>query len=196
MAKVLPKEKMDVDTFIAWAMEQDTGRYELVGGEIIAMSPERVDHVRAKADIWLALRNAICDADLPCEAFIDGVGVRINEHTYYEPDAFVRCGEPLDGNVVEADDPIIIVEVLSPSTRNIDTGLKLTGYFRLPSLRHYLVINTEDRRTIHYQRDEVGEIHMAILPADARLMLDPPGIHITLADAFQSLPKRPNTDLD
>lgn len=58
------------------------------------------------------------------------------EVTTYEPDALVRCGPPLPDDAVTLTEPVIVVEVLSPSTRANDAGAKLEDYVRLPSLRH------------------------------------------------------------
>ncbi len=52
--------------FYRWAAEQPRGRYELVAGRVVAMSPEHGAHLRAKAAIWRALADAIATAGLPC----------------------------------------------------------------------------------------------------------------------------------
>ena len=89
MAKALnqPPGRMTFDEFLAWAMAQPEGRFELVDGKVVAMAPERVAHARLKSEVWLALRDAIKSAGLPCEALPDGMTVKIDEHTAYEPDA-------------------------------------------------------------------------------------------------------------
>jgi len=51
-----------------WCEAQPTGRYERVDGRIVAMTPERVAHVRVKAAVWSALRRAVAEAGVPCEA--------------------------------------------------------------------------------------------------------------------------------
>lgn len=176
-ASALPH--MTADEFIAWAMEQpETEHYELVAGIVYAMAPERVAHVRGKQGIFRRLGDAIGVSGLPCEAFVDGLVVRVDETTVYEPDAMVRCGPPLSDNTVTVTDPIIVVEVLSPSTRSIDTGIKFTDYFRIPSLRHYLLVRVETRTIIHHARDEAGTILTRIV-RDGPITLDPPGLVLT-----------------
>ena len=179
----LPKPlRMSADDFLAWAMEQE-GRFELASGEVVAMAPERAAHARAKAAAWLALRDAIRGAGLPCEAFADGMAVRINDKTVYEPDATVRCGPRLDDDAVEFSDPVVVVEVLSPSTRARDAGAKLADYFRLPTVRHYLLLRTDTRSAIHHARGADGVITTAIL-TEGELRLDPPGIAVALEAVF------------
>jgi Uma2 family endonuclease len=86
-------EPMRVREFIAWAQSQDRGRYELVGGEVVAMAPERAEHVRAKRYIANALDAAIARAGMRCEAFVDGLAVAIDDHTSYRPDALAALLE-------------------------------------------------------------------------------------------------------
>jgi Uma2 family endonuclease len=79
-----------------------------------------------------------------------------------------------------------VVEVLSPSTRAIDSGVKLTDYFRLPSLTHYLVVNIDARAVTHHRRDEAGNIATQIV-RNGTLALDPPGIALKAEDFFATL---------
>jgi Uma2 family endonuclease len=174
------------DAFIAWALEQPTGRFELDNGIVVAMAPERVNHSRAKLNVTIALRDAIGARGVACEALPDGVSVRVNDRTVYEPDALVRCGPPSPGDAVEVSDPVLVVEVVSPSSRGIDAGAKLAGYFSLPSLRHYLIVDTENRVVLHHRRDEEGRIGVRILH-DGPLTLDPPGLTIDVRDIFAGL---------
>ena len=109
--------RMTADEFIVWAMQQPEGhRYELVAGEVVGMAPERAAHARVKHRICEDLSQAIRAAELPCEAFPDGMSVRVDADTVYEPDALVRCGPRLDDDAVEVADPLIVVEVVSPSS--------------------------------------------------------------------------------
>jgi Uma2 family endonuclease len=182
MAKALdqPPERMTVDQFLSWAMAQPDGpRYELVAGEVVAMAPERAVHARRKAEIWLALRDGLKAARLSCEALPDGMTVKIDEHTAYEPDAVVHCGEALVDDAVIVPAPMIVVEVLSPRTATRDTGAKLADYFRLPSLRHYLIVRTDRPTVIHHRRGD-GEVIETRIVTSGALQLDPPGIALDL----------------
>jgi Uma2 family endonuclease len=69
---------MTVDQFLAWLEEGPEGaRYELVACEVVAMAPERAAHARLKAEVWLALREGIRSAGLACEAWPDGMTIKI-----------------------------------------------------------------------------------------------------------------------
>src|SRR6476659_5331709 len=133
----LTKPRMTVHEFLAWA-EGRPGRYELFRGEVYAMSPETVGHAETKGAVYAALVAGIRQRHLPCHVLPDGATVRISDETAYEPDALVYCGDKLAPAMLEVPSPVIVVEVLSPSTHRLDVSLKLAGYFRLPSVAHYL----------------------------------------------------------
>ena len=169
---------MTADEFIAWGMQQpETEHYELVAGEVVAMAPERVVHARTKGRIYRRLSEAIEAAGLACEAFPDGMSIQIDADTVYEPGVVVRCGAPLPDDAVRFSDPLILVEVRSPSTGFRDAGAKLEDYFRLPSVSHFLIVKTENRTIIHHVRDAEGTITTRIV-RDGALTLDPPGIEL------------------
>ena len=170
--------RMTTDAFIAWAMEQPEGEhYELEKGRIITMAPEHSAHALAKFQVARRLADAIERAGLPCEVYPDGMAVQIDETTTYEPDASVRCGPKVPPDTVKLTDPVVVVEVLSTSTRARDNGEKLIGYFSVPSIQHYLLVRTEDMAIIHHARNPDGTIVTRIVH-DGTLILDPPGITV------------------
>jgi Uma2 family endonuclease len=174
---------MTVEEFLDWAMLQPGGRYELMDGQVVAVAPERAGHARLKSEIWLALREAIRDRSLPCEALPDGMTIRIDEHTTYEPDALVHCGDPLPDETVIVPAPVIVVEVLSPRTASRDVGAKLADYFRVPSVRHYLIARTDRPTIIHHRRVEGEEIITRVVTSGT-FALDPPGLTLDLARIY------------
>lgn len=173
----LPTERMDVDAFEAW-LEHDAppGRYELFEGGVVQMAAERMRHSRAETAALFALTAAA--RDLPCEAINDGMAVRIGRFTRREPDVALRCGDPLSGDATHYDDPTVLIEVTSPATATVDVTTKLIDYVRLPSLHHYLIVDTVQRKIIHQRRTAEGYA-TTILPGGA-LELDPPGLTLDL----------------
>jgi Uma2 family endonuclease len=187
MTSQLRPVRLTADAFVDWAMDQPTGRYELLRGEVVGMAPERVAHARVKKAVVKAFDAGIAAGGLDCEAFADGMAVRIDDSTVYEPDATIRCGPRASNEAVLLDDPVVVVEVASPSSRGIDAGTKLADYFRLPSVRHYLLVQPETRQVIHHERAAASEIATRIFGDDAILILRPPGIEIRVADFFAAL---------
>jgi Uma2 family endonuclease len=177
---------MTAEAFLAWAEERpDRQRYELVAGEVVAMAPERVAHNQAKAAAWAALRDGIRANGLPCQAMTDGMMLRVDEQTVLVPDAMVRCGERLDARTTVVTDPVIVVEVVSPTSLEQDTHAKVRRYFALPTVRHYLVLDPEGRTAFHYRRDDAGRIGSAVVTAGT-LDLDPPGLRIEVTALFDA----------
>jgi Uma2 family endonuclease len=88
----------------------------------MAMSTERLAHTRAKGTAFIALVDALKKTRLPCEAFTDGVAVKVDARTTFEPDASVACGPRRPEDTIVVSDPVIVVEVLSPATAAIDHG--------------------------------------------------------------------------
>ena len=109
--------------------------------------------------------------------------IPIEPHTAYEPDASVRLGPPLPGKDMKVPDPVIVVEVISPTSAHSDTSAKLIGYFRLPSVKHYLIIDPEAHTVTHHWRDADGRVASATLSSGA-LQLDPPGLTVSLTELF------------
>ena len=177
-----PKPRMNVDEFLAWA-EGQPGRFELEDGRIVAMAPERARHAETKFAVQTALAGAIRRAGAPCHMLPDGMTVRIDDATAYEPDALVYCGDRVSGDAVEIA-PIVVVEVLSPGTSSRDLGDKFVGYFEVPSIQHYLLVDPLRRRVIHHRRGD-GLIETRFL-AEGALTLEPPGLAVPVAEMFPS----------
>lgn len=181
----IPKHRMTVDQYFAWA-EGRPGRYELVNGAVCAMSPETAGHAKMKATVYVALMTAIRRHGVRCHALPDGMTVRVDENTAYEPDAVVYCGEELDAAAVEVSNPVIVAEVLSPSTRHVDLSAKLAGYLRVPSIVHYLIVDPAQPLIIHHVR-QAGDTFLTRVVRDGVIALDPPGVEISIADIYGAL---------
>jgi Uma2 family endonuclease len=176
------KPQMTVDEFLVWG-EGREGRWELHDGQVVAMSPERLVHTETKYEVVTALKSAIKRAGALCHAVPDGATVRIAARTAFEPDALVYCGPRLPPDAIEIPEPLIVVEVLSEGTAARDHGLKLEGYFSLPSLAHYLILDPEGGAVIHHKRGQGGVIETRIV-RDGMLRLDPPGLEMPVQEMF------------
>lgn len=178
-----PDASMTVEDFLVWA-EARPGRHELVDGRPQAIAPERVGHAEAKFAAQTALLRAIGRAVAPCRVLPGGVTVRIDACTAYVPDALVYRGARLSRNTLVVESPVIVVEVLSPSTGFFDRHGKLAGYFTVPSIRHYLVVDIDRRLVVHHERVQEGAgdaLRTRLLPSGP-LRLDPPGLEVTVED--------------
>ncbi len=178
----LAEKTLTVDEFLRWS-EGKEDRWELHDGAPVAMAPEQLGHTEAKGEAFVALRAAIAAADAPCRAYSEGVTVRIRANKAFMPDVSVVCPPPPSRLNVTISNPLIVVEVLSPSTAAYDHGVKLEGYFSLPSLAHYLILDPDRRVVIHRARGRDGVIETRILH-EGSFRLDPPGLQLNVADLF------------
>jgi len=174
---------MSVDEFITWAVQQPD-RWELVDGLPVAMSPERVIHGDVKYHVARALDGAIAKAGLQCRFVLDSAAVRVDARTLFQPDALVYRGEPVAPEALEVPNPGIVIEVLSPSNATTDLRDKLQGYFRVPSVQHYLVVDPDKHLVIHHARGE-DAIATRIF-TDGSIRLEPPGLELPFSELFPS----------
>jgi Uma2 family endonuclease len=178
-----PEERMTREDYRAWAAQQPSHRFERIEGVVVAMAPERAAHNRRKGSARDALRAAVRRAGLPCEVFADGMTIEVGDSDY-EPDAVMRCGgDRLPDDAIAIPDPLVIVEVLSPSTSGVDRGLKLRDYFRVPSLQHYLIVWPETQRIVRHSRAPGGDIATEVFTS-GDFMLEPPGVTLAFADFY------------
>lgn len=149
----------------------------LFAGKSSKIAPERAWHNRMKLEVALALRQAIQRAAFPeCTAYTDGMTIKIDNHTAREPDALVQC-KPIPLNEVIADEPVIVVEVASPSSEKTDVAAKMTDYFSVPSIQHYLIVTTESV-LLHHARQSDDQILTRNI-RDGDVHLDPPGLTLS-----------------
>ena len=175
--------RLDFDEFLAWAARQEDGKYELIDGVVIMQQSQQWSHAKTKAMVYLALMEAVAKAQVPFYIAPDGPTIRINDRKGFVPDALVAAlPEPAPDSVVITN-PVIIVEVLSPSTAKIDATTKLAGYFEVPSIQHYLIVDAEGQTITHHKRASGDVLETRIVNAGT-LRLDPPGIEFDLARVF------------
>lgn len=148
-----PNEEFSFEEYLAWEEPQQE-RHEYVGGVAYAMTGGIQAHHVITANALAELRRLFGDR---CLVFSQGFKVRIrrikDERGYY-PDVFVTCRPGESGSLFN-EEPCLIVEVLSESTRRIDLGEKLDAYSSVSSLQTYLVLEPH-RAMVRLFRCETG----------------------------------------
>ena len=129
-----------VAEFEAWHARQPE-RWEFIDGEPRLMAPASMKHSIIKGNAFAALRDAL--AGTPCHALVDGPQILTDEISAI-PDVVVTYIH-LDLSSPVIAEPVIIVEVMSPSSEADDTGRLWFSYRKNPSLKHYLVLSHDDR---------------------------------------------------
>lgn len=172
----LPTEKMTADQFMAWSA-RTPGRFELVSGDVHIMQSERVEHAEVKFRVQRELELAIKRAKIDCRMLPDGMSVRTSADDVFEPDALVYCGPKLPRGAIEVPNPMIIVEVGSPSTSYKDHTYTMMAYLQLPSLQHYILIDPLKMSLVHHARQSDATF-LTRLVSTGMITMSPPGISI------------------
>lgn len=152
---------LTVDEYLAAERASDV-KHEYLGGRVYAMAGARTDHNRVVTSLLITLGEAL--RGNPCEPFNSDMKVRVPmpTHTrFYYPDAMVVCDPSAAGSVFQ-DRPVLIAEVLSVSTRRTDEGEKCDAYLTIPSLRYYLLIDTDRPRVRVHRRNALGGFDAAM----------------------------------
>lgn len=146
-----------IDAFDSFIKAQaDTAEFELVEGIIVMMTNPTEVHEQIASNIGAPLKLAM-DAR-GCRTYQGGIRVQRSDDTRdtdkARPDLVVRCGAV--GGKTYITDPLVVVEVLSPSTMDVDRGSKLDFYKSLPTIRHIALVYQDQMRVEHYRRGEQG----------------------------------------
>jgi Uma2 family endonuclease len=145
----LELKRMSAQEFIRWEAEQEE-RYELVDGEVFAMTGGTYAHDRVRMNLSAALLFHL--RGTPCRVIGPEVKIRVEpDAPAYYPDLFVACRE-IEPSASEVGEAKLIVAVLSPSTERKDRGSKWIEYQRLPMLQEYVVIDPDKRRIEIFRR--------------------------------------------
>jgi len=137
MAVRSAKAPTEPRAFVAWESRRK-GRYELIGGEIRATAGGNRAHDLVAGNTLTALRVTLRGRE--CDVHGSNLKVTSPAGMVTYPGVFVRCG-PLADEAIECDDPVVVAEVLSPSTRSEDLVRKRWAYQAIPSLAHLVYID-------------------------------------------------------
>jgi Uma2 family endonuclease len=180
------RKRMTLAEFYAWNPPGDT-RYELIDGSAVAMAPPGGPHATLHFKLARKIDEAL-DRKPGCTGRSEaGIVPPWRRDTYYVADLAVSC-RPVDEGW-ETKDPILIVEILSPSTEADDRKVKLPDYRRLPSVAEIVLIDPYRIFCEVSGRGADGRWIVDLLTErDARLVLDSIGLDIPLIDLYANLP--------
>ncbi len=185
-----PTEKfMTVAEFLRWEDGTDR-RHELVGGRPVMMAPPSRLHGVLAAAIAGELRRYLKP---PCTPQVEaGIVFPQDDFDFFIADPAVSCAPPADEPWCP--EPVLIVEVLSESTRAHDLGVKLPAYRRLTSVRHILLVETREPRIEHWRRQGDDWLVRDLGPGEAAVLEDL-GLRLEVDGLYRDLPlpERPAT---
>jgi Uma2 family endonuclease len=149
--------KMTIAEFDAFVENVAEGKnFELFDGSPLLMNNPNETHEQIASNIGANLKLAMDKRG--CRTYQGGMMVQASASSTgrdkFRPDVVVRCGPT--GNNTFITDPVVVVEVLSPSTMGRDRGPKLAFYQSLPTVQHVVLAYSEQLRVEHFFRMETG----------------------------------------
>lgn len=136
---------MDLDDFEEYLADKPRDeKWELIGGRVVKMMVgARWTHHRLVQNINVFLANKLRERGSECRTFTETFWLKQRFlRLAVFPDVMVQCGPP-DRDVTAIDDPVVLVEVVSAGSANRDRNEKAPLYRRLPSLRHYVMVDRD-----------------------------------------------------
>jgi Uma2 family endonuclease len=133
-------------------------KHEFFDGEIFAMAGGTVAHNLISGNVFASLHTQLRGSG--CRAFNSDMRLKIvTTGLYTYPDITVVCGDFqfTDDSSDTLTNPIVIIEILSPSTERYDRGLKFQNYRAIPTLQEYLLISQHAYYIEHYIRQAGGQ---------------------------------------
>ena len=178
MADVAEK-RMTVAEFLEWDDGTDT-RYELIDGRPVAMAPVAPSHSVIVLNLGHELKSRLKP---PCYAGIEaGVERPGHDDTFYEADVVVSC-TPIGFGAAAIPDPVVVIEVLSPSTIEHDRGRKAYDYRRIASVQEIVLVASEQRHVVVWRR-RGAKWEVEDLIGDAALELESLGFAVPFAAIY------------
>jgi Uma2 family endonuclease len=164
------------------SFERDsTIRHEWVGGVLFAKTGTSGVHNRLAIEL---VSRILPEAKRHgCRSYASDMRLMTDTAGYY-PDVMVACGEQV--NTYFENTPCLLVEVLSPSTRDIDQREKRAAYFAIETLQHYLVVHQDQPRIEHHWRTEQGWELEVVGPIDTIRLTCPPMV-LAVGELFDGL---------
>ena len=133
---------MTAAEFLAWSGDGLGGRYQLIDGELRAMSPASTTHGTIQSELNGMIRDHLKDTGLKCRSLTEpAVEVRVHADINMRvPDIGVSCAPDVAGQIA-LPEPLLLIEILSPGNAK-DTWDNVWAYTTLPSLREVLIVHS------------------------------------------------------
>ncbi|HOW49606.1 MAG TPA: Uma2 family endonuclease [Rubrivivax sp.] len=180
----LPMPKLSLHDYLAWENEQPT-RHEYHRGSVLPMADVR--RIEGCVVVNLARRLGTILADSGCQVFATSMKVQIADDTILYPDIFVTCDKADLATDMIFRAPVLVIEVLSPSTQAYDRSRKFALYRRLESLKEYVLVDPDTRRVEALRRSADGQWVFHDMSEDDALALPCLGFAVPLAQVFDGV---------
>jgi Uma2 family endonuclease len=175
-----------VDEYLA-AEAASLSKSEYVDGWVRAMSGATLRHNRVAMNCGYRLMRALDGQK--CQPFNSDTKLRIHRFgatRFYYPDLQVVCDSNPPTSVYQ-DSPVLIIEVLSPSTRRYDLDEKMNAHLQIPSLQCYIVLEQHQPIAIVMRRSEGGFLRQVIEGVDDAIPLPFLGFELAMRDLYDGI---------
>lgn len=162
-------------------------KHEYLGGVVYAMAGARNVHNDIAGNVFAALHNRL--RGCKCRPYNSDTKIRVHLPThwrFYYPDASVVCRRNPPEDSFQ-DEPVVIVEVLSQSTRRTDEGEKKDAYLTIPSLAVYLLVEQETAAVVAFRRTEHGFVREVYGDASDVIPLSEIDAELPLAEVYDGV---------
>lgn len=180
----VPLQKLSLAEYLVWENEQ-LDRHEYCRGEIFAMVGGKRGHGRLVANLMRHLGNHLDES--PCQAFSENTKVQVGSDVVLYPDVFVTCEREYDADQAVFTSPILVIEVLSPSTQAYDRSQKFAFYRQLASLREYALIDPDTYRIEVFRLGDDALWNLFDMSSAPVLELASVGCSVALVDLFKGM---------
>ena len=183
--------RVTFDEYLAFEDATET-RHELINGVIFAMTGGTDRHNLICTNLTLVIAGPLKGK---CQTFQGQMKLRVAHQTDsdgYYPDLMVSCS-PTDREPLYRSEPVLLIEVLSPSTERVDRGEKLINYLNLPSLQEYVLV-AQDVPQIEVMRRHAAWQPEFLFLADS-LALESVGLRISVSEIYDTINFQPGRAL-
>ena len=178
-----PIDRISVDEYLEGEKESPI-RHEYVDGHVFAMAGASDRHNLIAGTVYAQLLDLLSPG--PSRAFISDMKVRVEPSIYYYPDVVVAC-DPPGGDHYTRQQPVLIIEVTSPSTQRADRFEKLPAYKRIACLVECVLIS-QVQMFVELHRRVGGEWQTELLTRpDDQLRLQSVGLSMTLSAIYRNV---------
>lgn len=186
------KKKLTVEEYLQWEKESSQ-KHEFCRGEVFAMSGASARHNVIAKNLIIGLGAAL--KGHPCQPYGSDFRVHIPENTLFTyPDISIVCGDIVSSEEDEDSflHPTIIFEILSPSTKNYDRGEKFKLYRDIPTLKEYILVDSESINIEAWRINEKNKWELHEYNAvDQQLQLPTLSLTLSLADIYEGTKLEP-----
>ncbi|RBP10574.1 Uma2 family endonuclease [Roseiarcus fermentans] len=176
------RKPMTLAEFLTWEERQPL-RWEFDGVGPVAMTGGTVGHANIQANLAAALGSRL--RGHPCRFYGSALKIQVADGHIRYPDGMVVC-TTVERRATVVHEPVIVFEVLSPSTAAKDRIVKAREYQATASIRRYVMLEQDDVGATVYARAGDGWTH-DILTADSALALPEIGVELPLAELYEGI---------